>query len=34
MCLGGVDKYGVDVFTDNNLKVVSHEYVVAKGDNK
>jgi hypothetical protein len=28
------DKYGVDVFTDNNLKVVSHEYVVAKGDNK
>ena len=26
------DKYGVDVFTDNNLKVVSHEYVVAMGD--
>jgi hypothetical protein len=26
------DKYGVDVFTDNNLKVVSHEYVVAIGD--
>ncbi len=23
------DKYGVDVFTDNNLRVVSHEYVVA-----
>ena len=23
------DRYGVDVFTDNNLKVVSHEYVVA-----
>lgn len=26
------DRYGVDVFTDNNLKVVSHEYVVAMGD--
>lgn len=23
------DRYGVDVFTDNNLMVVSHEYVVA-----
>ena len=23
------DKYGVDVFTDNNLKVVSHEYIMA-----
>lgn len=26
------DRYGVDVFTDNNLKVVSHEYVVAMGE--
>ena len=23
------DRYGVDVFTDNNIKVVSHEHVVA-----
>lgn len=27
------DRYGVDVFTDNNLKIVSHEYVVAMGEN-
>lgn len=26
------DRYGVDVFTDNNLKVFSHEYVFAMGD--
>lgn len=23
------DKYGVDVFTDNNLMVVSHEHIIA-----
>lgn len=28
------DRYGVDVFTDNNLKVVSHEHIVAMESNK
>lgn len=28
------DRYGVDVFTDNKLKVVSHEHIVAMESNK
>lgn len=34
MLLDFKDRYGVDVFTDNNLKVVSHEYLVAMENSK